>query len=45
MYGNAKEMSHTLLLVLEMRMVDLCNYMCFSYVSQICFSAKVYTFL
>jgi len=45
MYGNAKVMSHTLLLVLEMRMVDLCNYICFSYVPQICFSAKVYTFL
>jgi len=43
-YGNAKEMSHTQLLVLEMRMVDLYNYICFSYVPQICFSSKVYTF-
>ena len=35
MYGNAKEMSHTLLLVLEMRMVDLYNYICFCHVPQI----------
>ena len=35
MYGNAKEMSHTLLLVLEMRMVELRNYICFSYIPHI----------
>ena len=35
MYGNVKEMSHAVLLVLEMRMVELRNYIYFSYIPQI----------